>query len=288
MRKPVSVFFIVMSLITCSELWADNFISPIPLTVDVDEKKVELGRMLFNDVRLSNKGNTSCASCHHLSKGGMDIKHPSIGTSGLALERNSPTVWNTRFNFLHTWDGRASSLHEQALMPIQNRDELGSSSRQMRKVLRSDKQYVKLFDELYDGKTVMKNVVDAIAEFQSSLIAVNSPFDNFLRGDDSAISAQQKNGYTLFKLYGCVSCHQGINVGGNMLQRFGVVSRLSEQHKKDLGRFKVSGLERDKHVFRVPSLRMAKYTSPYFHDGSVDTLEEAVETMAKYQLGRPL
>lgn len=279
----IGCFFIF--LLACTQVWGDNFISPIPLTSEIDEKKANLGRLLFNDTRLSANGEISCASCHNINKGGMDVNNPSVGVSGEPLDRNSLTVWNTRFNFLHMWDGRASSLKQQALMPMRDKREMAITTVQIKKLLTSDAQYKKLFNEFYNGKTAMRNVADALAEFQSSLIAINAPFDRFLRGDKRAITAQQKNGYKLFKSYGCVACHQGTNVGGNMLQKFGVVSSLSEQHKKDLGRYNVSKLERDKHVFRVPSLRMAMYTAPYFHDGSVNDLKDAVAIMAKYQLG---
>jgi len=158
--------------------------------------------------------------------------------------------------------------------------------------LSTDSAYVDAFSKPYVDGVTSDNIKDAIATFERTLITLNAPFDRFLRGETNAISAEAKQGYQIFKGFGCTSCHQGANVGGNMYQRFGVARDYFADHpvvnQTDLGRFNVTGLEEDRHVFRVPSLRLATLTAPYFHNGSADTLEEAIRIMAKYQLDRKI
>ena len=148
--------------------------------------------------------------------------------------------------------------------------------------------YYSEFERVYGEEINAKLMQDAIAEFEKTLITANSPFDKFLKGDDLAISETAKEGYHLFKKYGCASCHQGKNVGGNMFQRFGILEDITLRNRKDndLGRYLITKKEWDKRVFKVPSLRVAVLTPPYFHDGSVKTIEEAVDIMVRYQLGR--
>jgi cytochrome c peroxidase len=266
-------------------------ITPIPLTVEVNQDKAALGKKLFFETRLSTSNTISCASCHDLGLGfGTDKKQFSEGVDGHIGDRNSPTVYNAVFNFKQFWDGRADDLASQAKMPVVNPLEMGMSSwTEAIANIKNDSHYKSQFDSIYAGEMTEDTIVDAIAEFEKTLITPNSPFDQFLRGDLNAINEEQKKGYSLFKSYGCISCHQGKNVGGNMFQKIGVLKDISLQTgnlNEDLGRYQVTKNEWDKRVFKVPSLRLAVKTPPYFHNGSVKTIEEAVDIMIEFQLGR--
>lgn len=265
---------------------------PIPTPKFVPEQmgQIRLGRSLFNDPRLSHDNSTSCASCHSLKLAGTDRRRVSIGINGAMGVVNAPTVINSTFNLAQFWDGRATSLEEQAAGPIHNPVEMGSDWAEVLEKLNRDEIYSARFAALYEDGMTVANIQHAIAQFEHSLVTVDAPFDRYLRGEQEAISDEAKRGYSLFKSYGCVACHQGRNVGGNMYARMGAVDNYFISKEKletsDLGRYNVTGDEYDQHVFKVPSLRLVSYTAPYFHDGSAETLEEAVSTMAKYQPGR--
>jgi len=293
----MTLVFCSFSLFGCS-VWMltaraseTTFITPIPQQVDVNKDKAELGKKLFFDKRLSTDNSISCATCHDLKSGfGADGKALSNGVNGRLGNRNSPTVFNATFNFKQFWDGRAHDLVEQARGPVINPVEMGMATwDEVVKKLSADSDYQASFSRLFADDISEETIVAAIAEYEKTLITPNSPFDQFLRGDESALSAQQKKGYELFKAYGCVSCHQGQNVGGNMFQKMGVlkdINLMSGSLNEDLGRYEVTKNEWDKRVFKVPSLRLAVKTPPYFHDGSVNTIEEAVDIMIEFQLGR--
>ena len=195
------------------------------------------------------------------------------------------------FNFRLSWDGRDASLEDQARGPLHNPLVMGSNWDQVVEKLMADPAYVDAFKQLYKASPNAKNISDAIATFERSLITPNAKFDRYLRGDKAAISADEVRGYQLFKNYGCIACHQGVNVGGNMFQVFGVMGDYFKKRGNvtpaDLGRFNTTKNDADRHVFRVPSLRNVAVTPPYFHDGSAATLEDAVDVMFLYQLGRP-
>ncbi len=268
-------------------------IKPVPIMVEVNEAKVALGRRLFHDPRLSKNNTVSCATCHDLSAGGDDGQVVSIGIEGRPGLVNAPTVFNSGYNFKQFWDGRAHTLEEQVDGPLQSRIEMESIWPDVVTKLFQDEDYPRLFQEAYpnDAQIISReNIKEAIAEFQRSLITPNSRFDQWLRGNVGALNEQEKEGYALFKRYGCVSCHQGANVGGNMFQVFGVINDYFRKRGNitdaDLGRFNVTGNEADKHAFKVPSLRMAAHTAPYLHDGSAETLRDAVDAMFEFQLGR--
>ncbi len=266
-------------------------ITPIPQQVEVDQHKATLGKRLFFDTRLSLDNSISCASCHDLASGfGADGKQFSDGVNGHKGTRNSPTVFNASLNFKQFWDGRANDLAGQARMPVTNPLEMGMASwDQVIDKLKKDPEYPQQFQAVFAGPINEDNIVAAIAEYETTLITPNAPFDQYLRGNQAAITEQQKKGYELFKAYGCVSCHQGKNVGGNMFQKFGVLKDINLQAgslNEDLGRYEVTKNEWDKRVFKVPSLRLAVKTPPYFHNGSVPTIEEAVDIMIEFQLGR--
>jgi cytochrome c peroxidase len=267
-------------------------IQPIPLQIDLDEKKVTLGEKLFRDVRLSSDKKVACISCHGFDTGGVDRMMRSRGVKGQLNLVNTPTVFNSGFNFKLDWDGKYENLFTNVDGPLLSPIIMGGKWEEIIPMLRSSPDYVKAFAKAYPDGITKDNVRDAIATFEESLYTPNSRFDQFLRGNSNALTQEEKEGYNLFKEYGCVSCHQGINVGGNMFQKFGVLGDYFADRgkviKADLGRFNVTGQEKDRYVFRVPSLRNVELTSPYFHDGTTETLEQAVNVMVKYQLGRSL
>ncbi|MCU7834529.1 MAG: cytochrome-c peroxidase [gamma proteobacterium symbiont of Taylorina sp.] len=261
---------------------------PLPDKLVFDSKKVALGQRLFNEKKLSHDNTISCASCHDFNRGGTDRLATSVGINGAKGEFNSPTVFNSGFNFVQFWDGRAASLEEQAAGPVHNPVEMGSNWDEVVTKLRNT-EYVDLFSKLYEDDITPENIVDAIAIFERTLITP-SRFDQYLRGEET-LSEQEKGGFQRFKEYGCSSCHQGINIGGNMFQKLGGVKNYFANQKSsiaDLGRFNVTGREEDRHVFKVPGLRNVAVTPPYFHNGSIKTLEEAVKIMGEAQLGREL
>ncbi len=269
-------------------------ISPIPRgqPSSLDARKVALGNKLFHEPALSRDNSISCASCHPLDRGGMDRLPRSLGINGQHGEVNAPTVFNSASSFAQFWDGRASTMEEQIDGPVLSSFEMGATWDEVLKKLRDTPAYVAAFKEIYADGVQSQNVKNTIAEFERSLTTPDSRFDRYLRGDASALNTDEKNGYLKFKAYGCISCHQGVNIGANLFQRMGVIgdyfSDRGNLTKADLGRFNVTGREEDRHVFKVPSLRNVAVTAPYFHDSSAQTLEDAVAVMAKYQLGRPL
>ena len=269
---------------------ADEPINPIPETIDVDPQKVELGRALFHDPVLSKDDTIACASCHDLASGGDDGRRVSIGIEGREGAINAPTVFNAGFNFKQFWDGRAKTLEAQIDGPIQSPVEMGNLWPEVVAKLYRDGDYAAQFGAIYGDGITRKNIKNAIAEFMRSLITPNGRFDRWLKGDDDALSEHEKRGYALFKDYGCVSCHQGANVGGNMFQVFGVLNDYFKKRgditEADLGLYNVTGNEEDRHSFKVPSLRMAAFTAPYLHDGNAETLRDAVDAMFEFQLGR--
>ncbi|MDG2051157.1 MAG: cytochrome-c peroxidase [Myxococcota bacterium] len=267
-------------------------IQPIPLEIELDQDRVQLGGQLFHEKGLSSDGSISCASCHNLELAGTDRKRVSSGVGGAAGSVNSPTVFNSGFNFKQFWDGRAETLEEQVDGPLLAEKEMNSDWETAIAFLSTNPEYVSSFNSIYPDGITRANVRDAIAEFERSLYTPNSRFDQYLRGDESSITEQELAGFELFQGLGCVSCHQGANVGGNMFETFGVMDDYFADRgdvvEADMGRFNVTGREIDRHVFKVPSLRNVALTPPYFHDGTVRRLPDAVRIMAKYNLGRTL
>ena len=268
-----------------------SIITALPQKVHVDKAKAQLGKKLFNDPLLSANGSISCAFCHDLNNGGDDARKIAIGINGNLGTMNSPTVFNASYNFRQFWDGRAKDLKEQAFSPVQNPVEMGSQWPDVLNKLKRHEQYPKLFAKVYNDKNIsVEQVTEAIAEFEKTLITPNSPFDKYLRGEAKALSDYELEGYQLFKDMGCINCHQGQNIGGNMYQKLGHFGNYFEGRTKleasDYGLYNITKREEDKFKFKVPSLRNIAQTAPYFHDGQVATLEEAVELMAYYQLGR--
>lgn len=286
---------LVLSLVlgTALPAWAarlDEPIKPIPLTVTQDGARTEIGRRLFGDTRLSANDSVSCAGCHDTAKGGADGRPKSVGFSGTTTPVNTPTVLNAALNFRQFWNGRADSLEAQIDAVVQNPVEMGSNWKDVVAKVARDDQYRKAFAAAYKDGVTKANIENAIATYERTLLTPNSRFDQYLRGDPNALSAEEKAGYGKFKQYGCIACHQGVNVGGNMFQKFGIMgdyfARRGQPTEADMGRYLVTGDESDRHVFKVPSLRNVALTAPYFHDASARTLDEAVDVMFRYQLGR--
>lgn len=282
----------LLCMLVANPLFANEPLRALPDLdkLELDERKINLGQRLFNDKRLSRDNTVSCASCHSLQKGGVDGLRHSIGVDGQEGDINAPTIFNTAYNFRLFWDGRANSLEDQVTEPIHHPKEMGSNWEEVLEKLHQDNELIKAFSAVFDEPLAPPQIESVIAEFQRSLITP-SRFDRYLQGDEAAITPNELLGYKKFKSYGCVACHQGVNVGGNMFQKFGVMGDYfegaEEPDKVDLGRFNVTGREADKHVFKVPSLRNVTLTAPYFHNGVVKTLPEAVDVMFKFQLGRP-
>jgi cytochrome c peroxidase len=267
-------------------------IQPIPSEIALDLPKVALGERLFQDVRLSNNNQKSCLSCHSFSLGGADRRSHSIGINGASTPVNTPTVFNAGFNFRLNWDGKFENFSDHLNALMTNPTAMGIEWKAAIQSLQQVPEYVRLFDQIYPDGLTQFSIKDAIIAYELSLNTPNARFDRFLRGDKKALTASEKEGYQLFKGYGCISCHQGMNVGGNLFQPFGIIGNYftdrGDISSADLGRFNVTQDEADRHVFRVPSLRNVALTPPYFHDGSAQTLEKAITIMVKYQLGRPL
>lgn len=273
-----------------TELLGGEPILPLPLKADWDPAKAQLGELIFHDRRLSVNRATSCASCHDAGKGRADNVPFSTQFDGQLTQVNTPTLFNVRYNFKLFWTGHADTLWQEFDM---NRTG-GVDWDRVPARLRADPDYARRFARLYPEQGLSTRTLrDALFHYENSLVTPDGRFDRFLRGESAAISATERHGYQLFKSYGCVACHQGVNVGGNLFQKFGVLGdyfadRGKTPTRADLGRYALTRRDADRFFFRVPSLRNVALTAPYFHDGSASTLEEAVTVMARYQLGRPV
>lgn len=264
-------------------------VTPIPPNLELDARKVSLGKRLFHDPQLSRDNTISCAHCHSLTTGGVDRLPRSVGIGGRHGEFNAPTVFNSGFNFRQFWDGRAATLEDLIDSHLQHPAEMGSAWPEIIAKLENDAAYRHDFAAIYKEGIKPQAVKDAIATFVRSLITPNSKFDRFLRGEKNALNKDELAGYDLFKSYGCISCHQGMNIGGNMYGKLGLVEDYFVQRGKvqevDFGRYNFTKIDNDRYKFIVPSLRNVALTAPYFHDASAETLEASVVIMGKYELG---
>ena len=281
------------------EMYADGLpedraaepVRPIDKYIEVDPAKVALGFALFHDPRLSVDNTVSCATCHALETAGVDNHQYSHGVNDQLGGVNAPTVYNAVYNFVQFWDGRAATLAAQAAGPPLNPVEMASPSfDDIIAKLQADKDFSKAFKAVYPDGLTEANITDAIEEFERTLITPNSRFDKWLLGDDSALTADELEGYELFKQYDCATCHVGQNLGGQSYELMGLrkhyfADRGLELTVEDNGRFKETQAERDRHRFKVPGLRNVEHTWPYYHDGTRETLEEAVRDMGIYQSG---
>lgn len=261
---------------------------PLSEPKGLNADKVALGRKLYHDTRLSGDNTLSCASCHDLKKGGTDQAQFSTGIRNQKGGINAPTVLNASHAFVQFWDGRAADLQEQAAGPVANPIEMGANWDTVPGKVKADKEYENAFAKLYPEGITKASITDAIATFEKSLVTVNSRFDRFLRGTADALTADEQEGYRLFKADGCYTCHAGQALGGKSFEEF---SRYGNYYADrgnptpaDDGRFSVTKKESDKHKFKVPTLRNIALTFPYLHDGSTSDLAKVVKLMGKYQL----
>jgi cytochrome c peroxidase len=279
MFKRLIVLFAVL-------LFAQEPITPIPQKIEYNKNKALLGKILFFDPILSLDDKISCASCHSPLYGGADYKQFSIGVYGqIDTPMNSPTVFNAVFNCWQFWNGRAKNLKQQAMMANMNKKEMAMTPEILERKINRNKKYKKMFYQVYKKKYITYDMVmDAIAEFEKALITPNSKFDKYLRGDKNALNTLEKRGYFLFKAYGCITCHNGVNLGGNTFQKLGVI-QIDTTIPRGNDRFYVTKRQDDIYVYKVPGLRNVAITAPYFHNGSVSTLKEAIRKMAIFNLG---
>jgi cytochrome c peroxidase len=247
-------------------------ITPVPAPRAQDPQRLLLGERLFSDRRLSHGNTHSCLSCHDIGSNGASANaHDTPEGQPLAL--NTPTVFNASLNFRLNWEGNIRSLEEGIERSLSNPAIMASSLDEAVNKLRVDPEMVMLFREAYGNELNAAAILDAIATYERSLVTPDSRFDRWLAGDDDAITPEELSGYQLFKSLGCITCHQGVNVGGNMFQRHGIFHPLGSPEPV---------------LLRVPSLRNVATTAPYFHDGSAPTLSDAVKTMGVAQLDRVL
>lgn len=263
---------------------------PIPASLPTDPQKVALGFRLFHDPRLSKDNSISCAHCHKLGEGGVDGRVSSLGVDDQVGPINAPTVFNAAFNMVQFWDGRAADLQAQAGGPPMNPIEMASDSwDEIIAKLDQDALLKADFRRVYANGFTGDNITDAIAEFEKTLITPDSPFDRYLKGDNDALTAQQKHGYQLFQQNKCGTCHTGVNLGGQSYEMMGLKADYFAARGKpteaDLGRYNVTKNDSDRHRFKTPTLRNIAQTAPYFHDGSVTSLDQAVKDMLTYQVG---
>ncbi|MCG7561082.1 cytochrome c peroxidase [Pseudoalteromonas sp. McH1-42] len=283
--------FLIWALLFGSVWVAAEPILPLH-SVATDARKVALGRQLFFDTRLSRSNEVSCASCHQLTTHGADNTARSKGVAGRLGDVRAPTVYNSVFNIRQAWDGKAIDLKAQVTLPVENPKEFDTTWPVLIATLNEDKAFVSAFTQVYKDGLSSDAISDAIAHYERSLITLNAPFDLWLQGKGS-LSEQAQEGYRLFKYYGCINCHQGKNVGGNMFAKMGTFGdyfgdRGTPIEPADYGRYNVTGREADKFTFKVPGLRLAARQTYFFHDGSEQSLTGAINTMARYQLGRSL
>lgn len=302
MKKTLLFLLTLASTSAMAEWHALPKTAPAPADNPTTEEKVELGKALFFDPRISSTGTVSCNSCHNVMAGGDDNRPNSVGIEGKMGDRGAPTVWNAAFYSTQFWDGRANTLEDQAIGPMTNPIEMGMPDHDtVMARLKEIPGYKAKFKAAFgDTKMTIDQAAKAIAAYERTLITPNSPYDKYVNGDKKALSKQQQKGMQLFEQVGCKSCHSGaafngqqdVAIGTPVLMKFPVFAnntyttefRLTE----DTGREKVTGKKADAHFFRTPTLRNITLTAPYFHNGAVKDLATAVKVMAKTQLNRDL
>ncbi len=289
MLKKRNLVLIFILLLINTTVFSDESIQPLPQIVKVNPQKAELGERLFFDPRLSKNNSVSCATCHDLAQGGANHNKLSVGIFNQVGTVNVPTVYNSSYNVRQFWNGRAVDLEQQAYGPITNPKEMAGSWPDVMNKLGTDPSYVTMFAKAYGGQITPDTITDAIAEYEKSLITP-CRFDDYLRGNQNAITPQEKRGYQLFKSYGCEQCHRGVNVGGDLFAQMGIFHDYFKDRgtpiiTADYGLYEVSKKECDRYVFKIPSLRNVAITAPYLHDGSIKSLNEAVYLMGYYELG---
>ncbi|MGL6260206.1 cytochrome-c peroxidase [Vibrio sp. WXL103] len=263
-------------------------IQPILPVEDIDIEKARVGWFLFRDPGLSSNNQVSCESCHNLQTNGAELIPVSLGVHG-AGQRNSLTVFNVVYNYRFFWDGRVNSLEEQLDGPVHNPVEMDSTWENIFGYVSQSEKYQSLFSDA--GLEInIDTIKGAIVEFERALTTLGAPFDRYLAGDAEAINPSAQRGWQAFQSEGCIACHQGTNVGGGLVMRFGYFGqdKTGSERSSDLGRFATTSKPEDRHLFRVPSLRNVGDTAPYFHDGKTQQLTDAIKIMGQSQLGKEL
>jgi cytochrome c peroxidase len=259
-----------LSALALAQGTATEPITPLPVMPSSDPRKVALGARLFNDVRLSGDVTRSCASCHDVNRNGARPPGSSL-TEGSIFD--TLTVFNAALNYRLNWEGKFRNLEAQAVASIESPQVMAGSLPQIVQRLRGDPDIVALFARAYGRAPESDNIIDALTSYERSLTTPESRFDRWLAGEQSALTAIEQRGYNTFKTLGCISCHQGMNIGGNLMQRQGIFRPLASPEPQ---------------ILRVPSLRNVAVTAPYFHDGSAPTLGDAIRKMAGSQLNADL
>ena len=304
MTKPTLILMLAVTLFCCSciketppvtvDAASLKYFKALPAVMEspdnpLSPEKIDLGRMLYYEKRLSLAGDVACNTCHLLDKFGVDGEPTSTGHKGQKGNRNAPTVYNAAGHFVQFWDGRAKDVEAQAKGPILNPVEMAMpSEKNVTAVLNSMPAYVQAFKKAFPGAkdpVTFDNMANAIGAFERKLVTP-ARWDKFLRGDQAALTPEEKAGFNTFIAAGCQTCHAGAYLGGNLYQKLGVIKPYPDQ--SDLGRYQVTRSEGDKMVFKVPSLRNIEKTGPYFHNGKVPALDQTVAQMGEYQLGRRL
>ena len=276
--------YIFYFILLCLSLSANEPISPIPLNTNYNKSKALIGKELFHDTSLSKDHSTSCLSCHNIYRGGADKRVVSLGFEQQKGNIQSPTVFNSKYNFVQFWNGRAKNLLEQADGPLTNPIEHNMDEKLIQDRVNQSKKYKKLFKRTYGVDFITYTLVlDAIVEFEKALITPNAKFDKYLR-HEIKLTQNESYGYKLFKHYGCITCHNGINIGSNSFQKFGTFIEYNTKTPYP-DRSDITNSPLDKNVFKVPTLRNINLTAPYFHDGNAHTLSEAINKMAIHNLG---
>ncbi|KAA0122336.1 cytochrome-c peroxidase [Methylobacterium sp. P1-11] len=266
-EKPAAV------LVSAEAADALGVITPVPTTLGADADRAAIGRLLFTDTRLSRGGDRACITCHDIRSNGASALPRNLTTGGTPMPRNTPTAFNAALSFRLGWAGDISTLQEQAEVALTRPEFLGGSWPRILDVVRGDPALAALFRAAYGREADRGAVIDAINSFERSLLTPDSRFDRWLHGDAHAITDAERAGYDMFRRIGCAACHQGVNVGGNLFEKVGIFVTIPNKVAE---------------VLRVPSLRNVAVTAPYFDDGGVATLPEAVRLMARAQLGREL
>lgn len=286
-------YLVFLALIFQSVSYAEeSAVFPLPNPPSPNDEKTKLGALLYRETVFSDNYSLSCNNCHSLQKNGIDLLATYKGLNGKKGDINTPTTLNSKLNFRQFWNGRAKNFSEVIDDHLADKTVFSNSWPVVLKRLSNNDTYLSLFKENFqNGKIDETNVKDALNSFMNNLVTPKSPFDQYLNGDSNAISADAKKGLELFKQYGCITCHQGANLGGNLYQKLGIYKDYylpTENNPVNLGLYSITKDPNDKFVFKVPSLRNITLTAPYLHDGSIKTLEEMVKLMGVYQVGQTL
>lgn len=302
MKKIITLVTLLCSGSAVAQWQALPEEAPAPANNPTTAAKVELGQALYFDPRISSTGTVSCNSCHNVMEGGDDSRATSMGVHGQVGGRSAPTVWNAAFYSTQFWDGRANTLEDQAIGPMTNPIEMGMKDHDtVMERLQQIPGYQSLFNKAFGNKDMtIDQAAKAIAAYERTLITPNSPYDRFVKGDNTALTAEQQKGMNLFAEVGCASCHSGpafngqhgVEIGTPVLMKFPTFTdnKFTKQYDfmADTGREEVTGKSADAHMFRIPTLRNITLTAPYFHNGKVEDLPTAVKVMAKTQLNKDL